>query len=197
MHKEGCWEKLVFANLVHLGSPLCVVHFMNNLHIEDDSSDKKYFTMVPNYILNHSSAIDQALYLQMKRFAGENGVCSASKKTLRKQLGIGKTNLEKSLAYLVDHKWISFNGEYGVMTPGGIQMVARYKVNDIWRMNIEYYSKGGSETAHLNTKGGLKTPKGGPERSKGGSETATTKNNTNNIRKEDFFKEIRKKHKLI
>ena len=40
-----------------------------NLSISDESGDKKYFTLVPNYILNHSSAIDQSLYLQMKRFA--------------------------------------------------------------------------------------------------------------------------------
>ena len=44
--------------------------------IQDRSGDKKYFTIVPNFILNHSSANDQALYMQMKRLAGDNGTCA-------------------------------------------------------------------------------------------------------------------------
>jgi hypothetical protein len=46
--------------------------------ILDNSGDKRYFTIVPNYILNHSTAIDQALYLQMKRLAGDEGLCFAT-----------------------------------------------------------------------------------------------------------------------
>ena len=44
------------------------------IDILDESGDKKYFTIVPNYILNHSTATTQALYLQMKRLANDNEI---------------------------------------------------------------------------------------------------------------------------
>lgn len=166
---------------------------IKDIFVQNESGDHKYFTMVPNYILNHSSAIDQALYLQMKRFAGENGTCTASKRTLKKQLGIGHKALQKSLDYLVEHKWVAYDGEYGVMTPGGVQMVDKYRVNDIWKMNVDHYAKGGSERDPLGGKVVLKDTKVVLKVTKGGSESAPTKNNTKNIRKTDLdFKKIQK-----
>jgi hypothetical protein len=133
-----------------------------NLSIQDESGDRKYFTLVPNYILNHSSAIDQSLYLQMKRFAGENGKCTASKNTLIKKMGIGEKAFNKSLKYLIDHKWIEFSGNSAVVTPGGTQNIKTYKINDIWRQNLDFY-EGGVESNHPAkvvskvTKGGVKS----------------------------------------
>ncbi len=110
-----------------------------------------YFTMVPNYILNHSSAIDQALYLQMKRFAGEKnggGNCAASHRTLMKKLKIGHPVLKRSLKYLLDHKWIEELGTRKVQTEGGIVEVQVYRVNDIWKLNADYY-QGVAKSTHL------------------------------------------------
>lgn len=109
----------------------------------DDSGDRKYFTIVPNYILNHSTAIDQALYLQMKRYAGENGKCFATQETLMKQMGIGRQALAKSLKYLVEHKWIDLVGT----TKGKTRPIKTYKINDIWQENADCYKKIPSETA--------------------------------------------------
>ncbi|MDE1767714.1 MAG: helix-turn-helix domain-containing protein, partial [Thaumarchaeota archaeon] len=89
---------------------------MEKIEIKDNSGDRGYFTIIPNYILNHSTAIDQALYLQMKRIAGEDGHCFATEQTLRKKLGIGRQAFQKSLKYLIDHKWISFVGLTGGKT---------------------------------------------------------------------------------
>jgi hypothetical protein len=49
----------------------------NKVKINDESGDHKYFSLLPHYILNHSTAVDQALYMQMKRYAGEGigGTC--------------------------------------------------------------------------------------------------------------------------
>jgi len=135
------------------------------LHIEDGSNDRMYFTMVPNYILNHSSATDQALYLQMKRFAGEKsggGYCTASKKTLMEKLKIGKAALNESLKYLTEHKWVENIGSRKVMTNGGAQDVQIYRVNDIWKLNADYY-QGGAKSAPLEGKGGAENAKGGAE----------------------------------
>ena len=143
---------------------------------KDETGDKKYFTMVPNYILNHSTATDQAVYLQIKRHAGENGRCFVSKRKLSKKLGIGRQTLKKSINYLLVRKWISENGSIEVDTPGGKQKVTAYVVNDIWKTNIDHYkppvdnsSKGGSDKHHPSSRWVS-------DGSQGGSETAPKKN---------------------
>lgn len=109
----------------------------------DESGDRKFFTIIPNFILNHSTAIDQALYLQMKRYAGEGGKCFATEQTLCKQLGIGRKALHNSLKYLIEHGWIDKVG----LSSGKTRPINTYKVNDIWKENIEHYKKIVSERA--------------------------------------------------
>ena len=149
-----------------------------NIQIEDHSGDRKYFTMVPNYILNHSTANDQSLYLHMKRAAGDNGTCYMSKRSLSKKMGIGFYALTTSIKYLVDHKWITETGKKFVKTTSGEQLVTVYRVNDIWGLNNAFYSQGASELAYpqvlLNSQGGA-------------SELAPKKNNT----KEDKTSELK------
>lgn len=115
---------------------------MTNINIHDDSGDKEFFTIIPNYITNHSTANDQALYLQMKKHAGENGRCFATEKTMMKKLGIGKKSYDKSLNYLIKRGWITYVG----MTRGKTRPIKTYKVNNIWKINNEHYNKIGSES---------------------------------------------------
>ena len=110
--------------------------------IIDDSGDKKYFTQLPHYILNHSNANDQALYWQMKRYSGENGMCFATEKTLMKKLGIGKKAYDRSLKYLLDKKWVKFIG----MTNGKTRPIKTYVIVDIWKLNILHYEEISSES---------------------------------------------------
>lgn len=105
--------------------------------ILDDSGDKKYFSQLPHYILNHSTAIDQALYWQMKRYSGESGKCFATQETLMKKLGIGRKAYNKSLQYLLSRKWIKYIG----MTPGKTRPIKTYAITDIWKLNILNYEK--------------------------------------------------------
>ena len=113
------------------------------MQIYDKSGDKEFFTIIPNYIANHSSANDQALYLQMKRFAGEGGKCFASQETIMKKLRIGRTKYNESLNYLIKKGWISYIG----MTKGKTRPIKTYKINNIWRLNSDYYKKIPSRTA--------------------------------------------------
>jgi len=123
--------------------------------IKDGSGDKEYFTIIPNYILNHSTANDQALYLQMKRIAGEKGVCEAGYRYFTRQLGIGYKAYQKSLEYLLENNWITFKGTKEVITKGGKQKLFTYKVNNIWKLNTDYY-KGGVKRNHPKPKVVLK-----------------------------------------
>lgn len=121
------------------------------IYFEDKGGDKKYFTMLPNIILNHSSANDQALYCQLKKHAGENGVCFVSERNLMAKLDIGDKALKKSFKYLLDRGWIKFEGLKDVMTKGGPQKVKSYSVVDIWSMNVDHY-KGASKSDPLTPK---------------------------------------------
>lgn len=109
------------------------------IYFEDKSGDKKYFTMLPNIVLNHSTANDQALYCQLKKHAGENGVCFVSERNLMLKLGIGDKALKASFAYLLKRNWIKFEGLKDVMTSGGPQKVKSYSVVDIWSENLSNY----------------------------------------------------------
>lgn len=106
-----------------------------DVKIIDESNDRMYFTIVPNYILNHSSGIDKGLYLDMKRMAGEDGLCFMTEATMCKRNGIGEKQLHKSLKYLLDHKWIEFTGT----SEGKTRPIKTYKIIDIWKINSEYY----------------------------------------------------------
>lgn len=110
---------------------------MKKLKILDESGDRKYFTQLPNIVLNHSTAIDQALYSQMKRYAGENGVCFATQETLMKKMGIGIHAFRKSLDYLLKRGWIKYVGLKG----GKTRPIKTYSITDIWAENIENYEK--------------------------------------------------------
>lgn len=139
---------------------------MDNIDFVDESGDREHFTIIPNYIANHSSAVDQALYFQMKKHAGERGECFASHQTLMTKLKIGHKALIKSINYLLEHKWISLKGYKLVETNGGPQSIKIYVINNIWKINSDYYhqlydnTKGSLKSEYLRSKGLLKASKG-------------------------------------
>lgn len=148
---------------------------MGQFRVDDESGDKKYFTMVPNYVLNHSGAIEQGLYLQMKRYAGENGSCWASGRTLRKQLKIGRVSYYKALKYLLEHDWIYLKGKQMAHTKGGDQLLDVYGVRDLWKLNSEHYDKGVAKSTYP-IKGVAKKTQGVSKSTKGVARTAPKKN---------------------
>jgi hypothetical protein len=161
---------------------------MDGLFIDDRSGDRKYFTIIPNLIGNHSTAVDQALYFQMKKIAGEEGVCFASENTLMAKLGVGKKAFKKALKYLGDHKWIEDAGHRNIQTKGGLQAIRCYRMTDIWKQNVDHY-EGGAKSAPLASGGSCKCAGGCSEGSQGVAESASNKiiQNKNQNKKEDFL----------
>lgn len=113
------------------------------LGIEDGSNDRRYFTIIPNYILDHFTMWDREVYSQMKKISGEHGICWTSQKTLSKQCGMSVNRLKKSIKCLLDNGWIKDYGTKSVGTRGGNQQVNQYKVADLWKLNVEYYQNKG------------------------------------------------------
>lgn len=119
------------------------------ISITDESGDKKYFTQSPNIVFDdNSSAIDQALYMQIKKFAGESGKCFATEETLCKKLKIGRRTFWKSRDYLLKKGWIKFEGMKG----GKTRPIKSYSMVDIWKENILYYEKISAEK-HISFRG--------------------------------------------
>jgi len=117
---------------------------MNRIKIQDNSGDKKYFTQIPNMIINHSTAYEQSLYLVMKRIAGETGSCFASLNFLSKKLGIAKRTINSTIAKLLKREWIKEINQKKVK--GG--NVRQFIIVDLWKLNIELYESG----THVSTK---------------------------------------------
>ncbi len=119
---------------------------MEKYKLKDESGDKKYFTQIPNLIVNHSSAYEHSLYLIMKRLAGENGSCYASLNWLSKKMGVDKKTTSKTITKLLKRKWIK---EIEPITIRGGK-VRQFIVVDIWAKNIkEYESKEYKEKIQL------------------------------------------------
>ena len=128
----------------------------DKIKIIDSSGDRKYFTILPNFILNHSTGNEQALYAQMKRFAGENGKCFATQISLGKKLGWGRTKVSKIINKLVRREWIELVGTKIFKT----SPVNVYRVVNLWRTNTDFYNKKRcAEKEHLSKKVKRDVPK--------------------------------------
>lgn len=113
----------------------------NKFKILDKSGDHKYFTIIPNYIVNHSTPYEQAIYLYLKRIAGENGTCWSSAKEISKKLGCSRNTVAKYKDRLVKRGWIEIVGKRGKTKP-----TDEYRIVDLWKLNTDHYSKKESST---------------------------------------------------
>ena len=105
----------------------------------DKSEDKKYFTIIPNYIINHSTVYEQSLYLLMKRIAGENGSCWSSPNELGKRLGISGNTVRKYREKLIKRGWIKKIGKKKIGATN--QITNEYEIVDLWDLNSKYYQE--------------------------------------------------------
>ena len=141
---------------------------------KDESGDKKYFTQIPNMIVNHSTAYEQSLYLTMKRLAGEGGLCWASLNFLSEKMGVHKTTVSKTIKKLLDRKWIK--EVEPMVVPGG--KVRQFKIVDLWKLNMSLY-KGGSQMTTIKNRGGAEVTRGGAHIDRGGAQSDTSKKSSN------------------
>ncbi len=117
------------------------------LKIIDNSGDKKYFAMIPYYIINHSSAYEQSLYLVMKRIASEEGTCWASAITISKIMKVSPNTVRKYRDKLLKRGWIRIIGNKGKTKP-----TYEFEIVDLWKLNMDYYAKKESSTSEQSIK---------------------------------------------
>jgi hypothetical protein len=126
----------------------------NNDKYTDKSGDKKYFAMIPYYIVNHSSHYEQSLYLVMKRLASEYGTCWASAATLGKMMSdpeskekVSANTVRKYREKLIKRGWIRKVGRKGKTKPAD-----EFEIVDLWELNMKFYNKKESSTSEQSQK---------------------------------------------
>lgn|SRR3990167_10146354 len=142
------------------------------IKITDESNDRKYFSIIPHYVVNHSTVYEQSLYLVMKRVAGENGSCWASPKEISNRMGVSANTVRKNIKKLLDRKWIRLAGQKQIGRTG--QYVNEYKITDLWKENIKYIE---SEVVKSSRSETLKSSPGELKSSPRGNKEETKKNN--------------------
>jgi hypothetical protein len=155
-----------------------------NFNFKNESGDKKYFTQIPNMIVNHSTAYEQSLYLIMKRLAGEGGQCFASMNFLAKKMGVDKKSVAKTITKLLARKWI-VEAEKTKVRGGSVRT---FVIIDLWKLNMDNYESGRQittpESGSINRESGSIIPESGRK-------TDTSKNdNKIDNKNEEFFKNV-------
>ena len=153
------------------------------LKLKDESGDRKYFTQIPNMIVNHSTAYEQSLYLVMKRLAGEHGSCFASLNFLAQKMGVNRKTVSSNIEKLLQRKWIMEINP--VKVRGG--SVRQFKIADLWMLNMREYESGSKKDR---VEVGSLFPEVGLQRNESGTGTDTKKNIKNNYIKKNVASEV-------
>ena len=162
--------------------------------IRDESGDRKYFTQIPNIIVNHSTAYEQSLYLTMKRLAGEHGSCFASLNWLSKKMGVDKKTVSKTITKILKRKWIKEIEK--VKVRGG--KVRQFVIVDLWKLNIREYESGlqipTNRSGSIIPESGRNFPESGSEKDTKKSYTKIYTKKSSSFKKKPFYKgeEMRK-----
>ena len=73
----------------------------DKLKVIDESGDRKYFVIIPNCVVNGSGVYERAMYLEMKRFAGETGTCFASIRAMAKRMEVSVNTVRRTIKLLL------------------------------------------------------------------------------------------------
>lgn len=109
----------------------------DTFQIIDESSDRKYFSMIPNFIVNHSTLEERGFYLTLKRIAGENGEVTMTARNLADACGVSKDKVYRLYKKLLKRGWI----KEGRKIEANTKPRQSYVIVDLWELNMKYYSQ--------------------------------------------------------
>lgn len=117
---------------------------MSNFTINDESSNHKYRTELPNIIYEIGLTPNLiGVYFALKRAAGDNGQCTKSEKTLSKQLNITKKTLHGLITQLCEVNPILKKPLVNCtnrFSECGDKDTNSITITDIWSENYSYFS---------------------------------------------------------
>jgi hypothetical protein len=154
---------------------------MDNLVI--DSSDRKYFTMIPNLVDDLSlSPFAFRLYCHFKRVAGENGQCWQSTRTLAEQCLMSVHAISDAKRELLEQELIEIKA---LKTPNGGRDYHQVTIIDIWHRNLDHAEEQDTTGNLQDTTGNLQVPTGN-------SQVTVARRKKNTIRITNEEKKIRR-----
>ena len=171
---------------------------MEKFEVSDRSSDRKYFTQIPNMIFDTLSGEAQLLYCLMKRLGGEGGEAYAGNSYYTQKTKWGLKKIKAAQKELVAIGYISDRGLLPRQTHGGVQYVHVFELRDVWKANVITCGKRGCQKRIPSDKGGVKSSQRGcQEESKGVSKDTYKKiDSTNIINKRENLKNEDEKTKI-
>ena len=117
----------------------------NQVVFEDQTNDRKYFSIIPNFIFEIGlSANEIAVYCLIKKVAGENGKFYMGVRRTCETLKLNNKTLKKIKETLIEKKLISV--EIKSKEEGG-QHITR--ILDIWPENMSHFKKQGGVVKEL------------------------------------------------
>ncbi len=120
------------------------------IRVVDDGDPRKYWAQIPNIVCDMELPSQVlALYVQIKRACGEDGVCYKSTRTLAKALKVGTGTVVRAKA-LLEKPWPQIGNRPLIRTtskpnPQGGKPYDEISVTDIWRANIERFTSANME----------------------------------------------------
>jgi hypothetical protein len=118
-----------------------------NLHIVDNSADRKNFTIIPNIVDDLPlPPFAVRVYLHLKRVAGDDGLCWQSTETLAKACNMSKPSVTRATNLLVKADLIDKikklppeNGQPD--REGGKFPHCEYRIRNVWKFNMDFYTR--------------------------------------------------------
>lgn len=126
---------------------------MQNEKPQFNNESKKFFTIVPNYIIEHSTVYELAIYTYLKRVAGENGTCWESANNIGRKLNADHKTVRKYLKVLLKKNLIEKVGIRGKTRPS-----AEYRIVKIWELNSTHYQEKDKGNYTLSQRKGNESP---------------------------------------
>lgn len=120
---------------------------VDDFKVVDNSDLRKYYTAIPNCVVNGSGIYEKAMYMEMKRFAGANpeGKCFASIRTMAKRLEVTERIVIRTIKKLLKRGWIE---QLESRATGG-RPVNCYRIVDIWGINFNQCSPKKKKTNYV------------------------------------------------
>lgn len=138
--------------------------------VRDASSDRKYFTMLPNFVTEIGlSPFALALYVRLKRRAGEAGECFENTRNLALGCGMSAGQVTKAKRELAEAGLIHIATEPGKHGGRAFHVIT---VTDIWARNAAHYAQNSTPefpSSHSEFASSCGEPKNNPCKNKRGN----------------------------
>lgn len=118
--------------------------------IIDDSGDRKYFTILQNFIFDLPLNVYAfRVYAHIKRVTGDDGVCWQSVRTIAERCNISPSSVTRAIKDLsrfglIDVKRIANDGDKYQHT--------EIRIRNLWAQNIDYFGLSEDERKQLRRK---------------------------------------------